>query len=515
MPFLFVSGTIGEDTAVEAMKAGANDYIMKGHLKRLLPAIERELREAKFRSAHKDLQGLIDYMAYYDPVTTLPNRNQFYDRIAEVIDDRRANTESFAIVLIDVDRFKDINNTIGLHRGDLLLRQVGLRLRALLPVSHLVARLGGDQFAVLLSSVEVPADIPMIAQKVLGGFETPFRIAGLPILVKASMGIVFYPDHGTDPESLLERANVALSVSKKSERYVVYEAGQDQSSSERVSVLGELRDAIEQNHLFLDYQPKVEFSARRVIGVEALVRWQHPLQGIIPPDQFIVPAEQTGLIKPLTQWVLTTALCQAERWRLAGYPLSMAVNLSARLLHDRELANQIAELLKAHHLPPSALILEITESAIVADPPRAKQTLGLFREMGVQISMDDFGTGQSSLSYLRDFPMDEIKIDRSFIHEFGTPRSGVAMVRAIIELGHGLGLKVVAEGVENEEVWHKLTTLGCDSAQGYYISPPLPPESVPHWLTESSWKTADQPATGKGQAPGAGNPDANEVHHTK
>ena len=513
MPFLFVSGTIGEDTAVEDMKAGANDYIMKSHLKRLLPAIERELREAKFRSAHKDIQGLIDHMTYIDPVTDLPNRNQFYDRIAEMIDDRSAHTESFAIVLIDVNRFKDINDSIGRHRGDLLLKQVGTRLRALLAAPHLVARLDGDKFVILLSSMAVPADISIIAQTVLNGFEAPFRVEGLTILLKTSLGIVFYPDHGTDPESLIGRAHVALSISKKSGRPVVcYEDGQDHSIFSRVSVLGELGDAIEQNHLTLDYQPKVEFSTRRVIGVEALVRWRHPLHGIISPDQFIIPAEQTGLIKPLTQWVLTTALFQAEWWRLAGYPLRMAVNLSARLLHDRELADQVADLLKAHHLPPSALILEITESAIVADPGRAKKTLGFLREIGVSLSLDDFGTGLSSLSYLKDFPIDEIKIDRSFTHACGTTRSGMAMVRAIIELGHSFGLNVVAEGVEEEEEWHKLATLGCDAAQGYYISHPLPPESVPHWLTESSWKTAGQPATGKGQVLGAGNPDANQIH---
>lgn len=503
IPFLFVSGTIGEDTAVEAMRAGANDYIIKGHLKRLLPAIERELRDAALRSAHKDLQGLIDRMAYTDPVTDLPNRNQFYDRIAELIDDRSAPPGTFAIFLVNVNRFKDINNTIGFQRGDLLLKQVGSRLRALLPPSELVARLGGDEFAVLLSGADVPARVPAMAPKILNGFETPFRIAGLPILVKASLGIAFYPDHGTDPESLLERANVALSESKKSERYVVYEAGQDHSSSEHISVLSELRDAIEQNHLFLDFQPKVEINTRRVIGVEALVRWQHPIQGVIPPDQFIVPAEQTGLIKPLTQRVLTSALREAAQWRAAGHPLNVAVNLSARLLHDRDLANQIADLLTAHDLPPSSLILEITESAIAVDPPRAQKTLGLFREMGVGISMDDFGTGQSSLGHLRDFPMNELKIDRSFIHGLTVPRSGVAMVRAIIEMGHSLGMSVVAEGVENEEVWHKLATLGCDAAQGYYISPPLPPESVSRWLTESSWKT-----TGNRQAPDTRPPDA-------
>lgn len=380
IPFLFVSGTIGEDTAVEAMRAGANDYIIKGHLKRLLPAIARELRDAALRSAHKDLQSLIDRMAYTDPVTDLPNRNQFYDRVAELIDDRSAPPGTFAIFLLNVNRFKDINNTVGFQRGDLLLKQVGSRLRALLPPSELVARLGGDEFAVLLSGADVPARVPAMAQKVLNGFETPFRITGLPILVKASLGIAFYPDHGTDPESLLERANVALSESKKLERYVVYEAGQGHSSSEHISVLSELRDAIEQNHLFLDFQPKVEISTRRVIGVEALVRWQHPIQGVIPPDQFIVPAEQTGLIKPLTQRVLTSALREAAHWRAAGHPLNVAVNLSARLLHDRDLANQIADLLTAHDLPPSSLILEITESAIAVDRARAKDPRAVPRD---------------------------------------------------------------------------------------------------------------------------------------
>lgn len=490
MPFLFVSGTMGEDMAVEAMKAGANDYIMKDGLKRLLPAVERELRDAVFRSAHKELQGLIDQMAYVDPTTDLPNRNQFFDRIAERIDDSRASRDPFAVILIELDRFKDINHAVGFRRGDLLLKQVGLRLRGSLPKSLLIARLGGDEFGVLLAPEATPAAVSATAQTVLKGLKTPFRIEGLTILVKPNLGIALSPEHGSDAESLLGRAHVALAESKHSGGPVLYEDSQDRAVFSSVAVLSELGGAIEQNQLTLDYQPKVDISTRRVIGVEALVRWRHPVHGIIPPDQFIVPAEQTGLIRPLTQWVLTTALVQAEQWRLTGYPLRIAVNLSSRLLHDRDLASQIEAALKAHHLPPSVLTLETKEITRVADPRRAKQTLGFLHEIGVSLSLDDFGTGPSALSYLNEFPIDEIKVDWSFVHGCGTTRSGEAMARAIIDMGHGYGLNVVAEGVEDEDEWRTLAKLGCDAAQGYYICHPLPPELMLRWLTDSSWVTA-------------------------
>jgi diguanylate cyclase (GGDEF)-like protein len=487
LPFIFVSGSIGEDTAVQAMKAGAHDYIMKGNFKRLLPSVARELREAEIRRAHDRAQKVIHHMAYYDTLTDLPNRNMFYDRVLNAIQTDGGQGTPMALLLMDLDDFKEINNTLGHHRGDLLLQQVGARLRSVFSEPEIVARLGGDEFAILLPSLCGVASIDEVAQKVVNALEAPVLIQGLPIAVEASIGIALYPEHGTNPDNLLQRADVAMYAAKKSGGAVIYDAKHDEHSPLRLAVVGALRHAMDHGQLFLHYQPKIGCTTRQVMGVEALARWQHPEYGFIPPDQFILPAEQTGLIKPLTLWVLATALRQCAAWRRAGIRLDLAVNLSARNLHDPQLPDQIAGLLKTHGVAPSALKLEITESAIMADTGRAMDTLARLKAMDIALCIDDFGIGYSSLGSLKELPVEEIKIDKSFVMDLLNNDHGAAIVRATIDLGHQLGLKVVAEGVENEDVWNRLTALGCDAAQGYYMSRPLPADALTRWLGESPW----------------------------
>lgn len=493
MPFIFVSGTIGEDAAVAAMKNGAHDYIMKGNMKRLVPAVERELREAKMRQEHKQAEEMVQHMAYYDTLTGLPNRNMLYDRLLNAIRTDAAEGKPMALLLMDLDRFKEINNTLGHHRGDLVLQQVGLRLKRVLFEPDVVARLGGDEFAVLLPRLAVVEHINIVVQKILKALEAPFTIENIPIAVEASIGIALYPDHGGNPDSLLQRADVAMYAAKQTgSGYVIYDAKVDQHSPRRLALMGELRHAIDGNQLILHYQPKIDLRTNHVSGVEALIRWQHPQYGFIPPDQFIVPAEQTGLIEPLTQWVLNTALRQCKAWHQAGLSITVSVNLSARNLHHPQLPDQVTDLLQNYGIAASQLVVEITESAIMVDPVHAMETLKRLNKIGVRISIDDFGTGYSSLGYLKRLPVQEIKIDKSFVMDMGTDEDDTVLVISIINLAHNLGLKVVAEGVEKQEIWEQLAAFGCDAAQGYFWSRPLPPAELTRWLGESPYglKTA-------------------------
>ncbi|HEY5594753.1 MAG TPA: EAL domain-containing protein [Nitrospiria bacterium] len=487
IPFIFVSGTIGEDTAVEAMRNGANDYIMKGNLKRLIPAVERELREAETRRAHTEAEKMIQHMAYYDALTGLPNRNMIYDRLLNAIRINADAGKSFALLLMDLDQFKEINDTLGHHRGDLLLQQVGLRLQAALRPSDIVARLGGDEFAVMLP-LSGSGDAELVAQKVMKALEPPFMIEGLPVAVEASIGIAIYPDHGANPDSLMQRADVAMYAAKKTgSGFIIYDAEHDRHSPRRLALMGELRQAIEHNHLFLHYQPKIDLKTRRIIGVEALARWKHPEHGFIPPDEFIPPAEQTGLIKPLTLWIFNKAQRQCLAWRREGRPLTMSVNLSARNLLDPHLPDQLAKLMQTSSGAPEGLELEITESAFMADPGRALESIIRLRTLGIRFSIDDFGIGYSSLAYLKKLPVDSIKIDKSFVINMAGNQNDAVIVRSTIDLAHNLGLKVIAEGVENQDIWDRLSALGCDEAQGYYMARPMPAEELTRWLDESPW----------------------------
>ncbi|MBI3596220.1 MAG: EAL domain-containing protein [Nitrospirae bacterium] len=487
LPFIFISGTIGEDTAVASMKAGANDYVIKGNLKRLLPAVDRELKEAAVRREHRQAEETIRYLAYYDPLTGLPNRTSLLDRLHLAITEGSGQKKSVALLLMDLDHFKEVNDTLGHHRGDILLQQVGSRLRAVLRPSDLVARLGGDEFAVLLPLAS-SQHAAQVAQKILEALEPPFMIDGLPVAVEAGVGIAVCPDHGTNPNSLMQRADVAMYAAKQTgSGYIVYDTHYDRHSPRRLSLIGELRQAIERDQLFLHFQPKIDLKTRRVIGVEALVRWRHPEHGFVPPDQFIEPAEQTGLIKPLTLWIFNAARREGLMWQQAGIHLSMSVNLSARNLHDPHFPDQISEILQTTGGKPDELELEITESAIMNDPARALEAITRLRAMGIRFAIDDFGIGYSSLAYLKRLPVDAIKIDKSFVINMIENQNDAVIVRSTIDLAHNLGLKVIAEGVEKQDIWDRLSALGCDAAQGYYMSRPMPAEELTRWLSDSPY----------------------------
>lgn len=491
LPFIIVSGTIGEDRAVIAMKAGAHDYILKGNLKRLIPAVERELREARIREERREAETTIYRLAYRDPVTDLPNRTQFRGQVQQAIEAGLRDRHHVALLLMDLERFKDVNDTLGHGRGDHLLQQVGARLHSAMFSPDVVARLGGDEFGILLPHLAALEDIELVVKKLQDILVAPFMIDGIPIVVEASVGVAVAPEHANDADTLLQRADVAMYRAKQmASGYVVYAPDFDRHSPERLALMAELRNAIENNQLLLHYQPMVDIRNGRAVGAEALVRWQHPTRGLLPPGQFIGPAEYTGLITPLTYWVLAQALRQCRETHRLGFDMRVSVNLSARTLHHPHLPATVENLLKTVDVEPDRLILEITESAIVLDPARAREMLEALHRMGVSLSIDDFGTGYTSLSSLTRLPVHEIKIDRSFVNGMLTNDNDATIVRSVIELGHNLGLKVVAEGVETQEMLDRLNAFGCDQAQGFFISQPRPCEQLRGWLTTSSWKPA-------------------------
>lgn len=487
LPCIIVTGSQGEETAVATMKAGAHDFILKGNLSRLVPAVAREMKEAELRQEQKRTERAVQHLAYYDTLTDLPNRTLLQDRLQQAILAAKRDKKTLALLVMDLDRFKEINNILGHHYGDLVLQQVGPRLREVLRESDTVARLGGDEFAVLLLSIGLDGAI-LTAEKILRHFLTPFVVDCLSLEVGTSIGISLFPEHGDDANTLLRRADMAMYEAKQqSTGYAVYSPQHERHNSSHLILMGDLRHAIDRNELFLQYQPKIDLRNRSIIGVEALVRWQHPSRGTVPPDQFIPLSEQGGLIKPLTLWVLKAALSQCHAWHQAGLKLSVAVNLSARNLQDPQLPDQVARLLHAYDLGPGWLHLEITESVIMADPARAMEILNQLSKMEVHLSIDDFGTGYSSLGYLKKLPVDEIKIDKSFVKEMAVEKDDAMIVRSTIDLAHNLGLKVVAEGIETQEIYDRLVALGCDAAQGYYISRPVSPADLLGWLADSPW----------------------------
>lgn len=424
------------------------------------------------------------HQALHDALTSLPNRALLHDRLKEGIASERRTGRPLALLFMDLDRFKEVNDTFGHQYGDRLLQETASRLRGLLRESDTIARLGGDELAVLLPDTDVDGAI-VAASKILKVQEQPFVIEGYTLNVGASIGIALSPQHGVDANTLMRHADVAMYVAKRSRcGYAIYAADQDRHAPSRLAFLSELRFAIEQDQLVVFYQPQADFKTGQVIRVEALVRWQHPRRGMVPPSEFIALAEQTGLIGPLTLWVLNAALRECGAWRKAGWDVGVSINLSAQNLHHPQLPGTVADLLQTWSVPASALWVEITESTLMADPAQALETLTSLSRAGVQISIDDYGTGYSSLAYLKRLPVDEIKIDRSFVSQMAKDDNDAAIVRSTVGLGHDLGLTVVAEGVESEMTWDLLASLGCDVAQGYYLSPPMPASRFIDWLSE-------------------------------
>jgi diguanylate cyclase (GGDEF)-like protein len=491
VPFIFVSGTIGEDVAVEAMKNGADDYIVKSNLTRLIPAINRELRDAEVRRERARAEERIRHLAYYDALTDLPNRTLFQNRLEQAVANGVRTRNPLSVLIMDLDGFKEINDTLGHLMGDAVLREIGKRLQARLRDSDTVSRLGGDEFAAMLPNVG-RAGAELAGRKLVAVVQEPLSIDGLNLDVHGSVGIAIFPEHGTEGEVLIQRADVAMYVAKENRSgFEVYAPELDRHSPERLALMGDFRHAIARNQLRVHYQPKINLRTMEIFGVEALVRWQHPELGLIMPDRFIPMAEQTGAVRPLTLWVIERTLQQCLEWRREGVEIVAAVNLSPRNLQDPELPERVRALLDLLAAPASMLELEITESVIMADPLRSLQVLTRLSKMGLRLAVDDFGTGYSSFSYLRKLPVHEIKIDKTFIDDMVQHHDEV-IVQSTIELAHNLGLTVVAEGVQNLETLDRLKELGCDTAQGDYLSAPLDGPGMLRWLRERGARQVDQ-----------------------
>lgn len=432
-------------------------------------------------------------LAWHDSLTDLPNRALFTDRTERAVASARRSGASVAILLINLDRFKEVNDTLGHHIGDALIREIATRLQGELRDADTIARLGGDEFAVLMPEVRDP-DAPVhCALRVLDAVRRPFEVEGVTLEIDASVGAAKFPDDGADVTRLLQCADVAMYAAKEEHTGLVqYVASLDEHTPERLALFGELRRAIENEELVLHYQAKADVVTGRVTGVEALVRWQHRMRGLLSPNQFIDVAEQTGLIRPMTRYVLDRALQDCRTWRDRGLELSVAVNLSPRNLLDGRLPGQIHELLGRHGLPPDALELEITESTAMVDPVRALQILDELHRSGIRLSVDDYGTGHSSLAYLSHLPIDTLKIDQSFVMDMAADPKGDVIVRSTIDLARNLGLLVVAEGVESRQVYHRLSELGCDSAQGFWLARPGPAETIPDVISAIEQRLHDR-----------------------
>jgi diguanylate cyclase (GGDEF)-like protein len=424
----------------------------------------------------------MEHRALHDELTGLPNRALLYDRFQQALLGAERSGTSVGLLLLDLERFKEVNDTFGHHYGDELLRKIGPRLADALRGVDTIARLGGDEFAVLLPGVrEVEAAID-VATTLLTTLAIPFHVEGVDLDVEASIGVVISGEHGQDVITLMEHADIAMYVAKAQHLGVfAYDPTVDGHSASKLAMVGDLRRALEYNELVLYYQPKVSISTGDVVGAEALVRWQHPGEGIVLPEDFIPIAERTGLIHPLTRHVMGAALAQARTWIVSDRPLAVAVKLSARNLHDEHFAELVADLLHTHDVPARLLELEMTESAIMLDPERTRQTLEKLSALGVRICLVDFGVGYTSLSRLKALPISEIKIDRSFVRTMTRDRNDSLIVQSVISLGHNLGLTLVADGVENEQVMSALAGFGCDVAQGQHISGPLPVTAFDMW----------------------------------
>ncbi|HEU5034267.1 MAG TPA: EAL domain-containing protein [Mycobacteriales bacterium] len=435
-----------------------------------------------------------EHQAFHDELTGLPNRKLLLQRAEVALSAAAADHTQVGLFLLDLDRFKEINDTLGHPVGDELLKLVARRLQATLRPSDTVARLGGDEFAVLVDRLEDPQTAIELAERVRIALAHPFRSDGMSFEVEASIGVAVCPDHGTDFESLLQRADVAMYVAKERRTGIeVYSTDRDRHSTMRLGMLTELRDALEEGNLELHFQPKADLRTGDVIGVEALLRWRHEQHGMVAPDEFIPLAEQTGLMRHITQFVVDEALRQVAAWWRAGLRVQVAVNVCARDLYDRDFAPYLQGRLHHHGVPARALMVEVTESVLMADPERAAATLLLLSQLGVGVSLDDFGTGYSSLVHLKRLPVSEVKIDRSFVMRMDVNDDDAAIVRSIIDLASALGLRVVAEGVETQESWDRLAVYGCDAAQGWHLSKALSAGEATRWLSAAARAQAAHP----------------------
>jgi diguanylate cyclase (GGDEF)-like protein len=469
-----------------AVELGTTGIALLGLVLMIFQYLVGELLVSKRRS--EELQRL----ATTDDLTGLANRERFRSRIEQEI----AHGEPFAVLLMDLDHFKEINDTLGHDYGDALLRDLGPRLAEAVGESGLVARLGGDEFAVLPGfASEEEHELEEFAMRLLACVQLPFAIDELSLEVGASVGIACHPRDGHDPHTLLRRADIAMYTAKERQAGAgFYAPDQDKRSMQRLSVLSDFRRALESDEIVVHYQPIVEVDGLRPHGGEALVRWHHPERGLVPPGEFIQVIEQTGLIAMLTRHVLERSIADCASWRRWNRDLTVAVNLSVRNLLDRTLPADIMRMLSQHSLPAGALQLEITESMIMSDPDRALATITELSSHGIGLAVDDFGTGYSSLAYLSRLPIDELKIDRSFVSPMLEDTSDEIIVRSTINLAHDLGLTIIAEGVEDEATLDRLAELGCDRVQGFHVSRPIPPQAFADWISADSGLLPSQAA---------------------
>lgn len=446
----------------------------------------RALSEAESASRHRQM---------HDPLTDLPNRALFFDRLSHSIILAERQNQPVAVLTINVNHFSKVNADLGVEAGDELLRQLAGRLSTVTRRADTMARIGDDEFAIILQTGATISGSVTLAKKIVEVVSEPFDISGSVFTIATRIGMSLHPDHGHNPAELLGRAESAMKGLKNSGmQYAIYEPPENQEIQKTLSLSHDLRHAIQADdgQLALHFQPKIDFGSERVTGVEALLRWKHTKRGMVFPDIFIPIAEETGLIDELTDWVLNSALETLAEWRKEGKEISVAVNLSATSLHQADFAESIGVKLTRWGVPAEALVLEITESAIIQDVQRATETLITLDQMGIGISIDDFGTGYSSLSYIRKLPVKELKVDKSFVMSMAKSPDDWVIVSSLIELGHNLGLVVVAEGVEDTITWQLLQELGCDIGQGFYMSRPIAVNDFNEWLEQSPWGLAKQ-----------------------
>ncbi len=458
------------------------------HLEISQNALREEIfaKELALKKA-EDMGSAMRHQALHDHLTQLPNRALFNDRVQYAIQAAQRAGDMVAVAMIDLDRFKEINDTLGHQAGDLVLQEVALRLQNQLRKDDTIARLGGDEFVVLLPIEDINGAITA-ARKALHALDRPMVVGGHELEISASLGLAIHPQHGADSASLLKNADIAMYTAKRRRSgYAVYEAAEDAHTAERLGTVAELRRAMEKHELILHYQPSVDLASGQINRLEALVRWQHPRRGLLYADDFVSIAEESGLIKSMTLYIIDAALAQCRIWHDDGITLPLAINVSAINLHDPKFVQRTIKLIERHGLTPNVLEFELTESALMLDQRRGLENIKALSHYGITIAIDDFGTGYSSMTRLRQLPVRTLKIDKSFVMEMLVNENDAAIVRSTIALAHSLGLHTVAEGVESRAIAHELERLHCDSAQGYYITRPLAPDDLERWLRLSPW----------------------------
>ncbi|MBI3774400.1 MAG: EAL domain-containing protein [Gammaproteobacteria bacterium] len=452
----------------------------------------------------KTLYSSLENMAFTDPLTNLPNRTLFHDRMAQLVGLCQRTDVKFAVLMMDLDRFKEVNDTLGHQVGDLLLQQVAARLENVLRKSdtvarlggETVARLGGDEFAAILPTIATERDAMNVAQRIQFAMERPMLVAEHSLTISISVGIVIFPIHGNEGSTLLQRADIAMYQAKHNHQgFAFYDSKQDHHSLSQLTMVSDLRKAMEKNQLLMHYQPKIDIRTGALCGAEALIRWQHPERGFMPPDNFIPVAEQSGFIVPLTGWVLNESIKECALWQQRGINIPVAVNMSVRNLHDPKIIDVILKTLRRYNLKTNALIIELTETAVMTDSNRALSILLALAEEGVKVSVDDFGTGYSSLANLKKLPVHEIKIDRSFVIDMNENNNESVIVRSTVDLAHNMNMRVTAEGVETEFTWSLLRSYGCDMAQGFFLARPMPGKDFIVWA-ENAQHTPAAPVGG-------------------